>query len=82
MLGVCMTCMGMFGSGFRTGIVVAIIIVHPRVDPPGPTSGSYRVMAGRRLRQSRPYCAVGGIAATYSPDARYANIGVRLVRIR
>ena len=53
----------------------------PRVDPLGPTSGSYRVGRGgnftfgaQRVRSAnRSY---------YSPDDRNGSLGVRLVRIR
>ena len=53
----------------------------PRVDPPGPTSGSVRVIRGgsfdydaQDVRSANRYYR--------SPDVRRADIGVRLVRIR
>ena len=52
----------------------------PRVDPPGPTSGSYRVGRGGSFN----YAAwlVRSASRSYSsPGDRYGSIGVRLVRI-
>ena len=53
----------------------------PRVDPPGPSSGSSRVCRGGGFTHSaklvrsagRDYC---------SPGNRYERVGVRLLRIR
>ena len=53
----------------------------PRVDPPGPTSGSDRVVRGGRFGD-----IAQSVRSAYrynsSPDNRYIFLGVRLVRIR
>ena len=52
----------------------------PRVDPPGPTSGSLRVMRGGRF--SGHAQGVRSADRNYaSPGARHSGIGVRLLRI-
>ena len=53
----------------------------PRVDPPGPTSGSSRVIRGGNVYSSAHF--VRSVYRGYvSPDVRHDGIGVRLVRIR
>ena len=53
----------------------------PRVDPPGPTSGSFRVSRGGHVYYSARN--VRSANRNYdSPDVRGRYIGVRLVRIR
>ena len=53
----------------------------PRVDPPGPSSGSNRVLRGGDFNNNAP-----NVRSAYrinaSPGDRYSNIGVRLLRIR
>ena len=53
----------------------------PRVDPPGPDTGSFRVVRGGNFYYNAQTVRS---ADRYrdSPDARYGAIGVRLVRIR
>ena len=53
----------------------------PRVDPPGPDTGSNRVLRGGSFYN---YAQFVRSAARYdaSPDSRDGDIGVRLVRIR
>ena len=52
----------------------------PRVDPPGPTSGSYRVKRGGAFGDSARYVRS---AARHddSPGLPFYDIGVRLLRI-
>ena len=60
-----------YGSGYYNS--------SPRVDPPGPSSGSDRVVRGGGFN-------VGGFRSAYrgglSPGFRFGGAGVRLVRIR
>ena len=53
----------------------------PRVDPPGPDTGSGRVIRGGYFVNGAQYVR-SARRNYYSPDSRYYNIGVRLVRIR
>ena len=53
----------------------------PRVDPPGPTSGSARVRRGGRFYNSARLVR-SAARDGYSPGGRNPYIGVRLVRIR
>ena len=53
----------------------------PRVDPQGPSRGSARVHRGGAFSSYAPY--VWSASRSYgSPDNRYRNVGVRLLRIR
>ena len=52
----------------------------PRVDPPGPTSGSVRVKRGSHFYH-HAYPMRSADRHDDSPDARGYNIGVRLVRL-
>ncbi len=53
----------------------------PRVDPPGPTSGSNRVGRGGAFSNLAQYVRSAG-RVNDSPDGRYFDVGVRLLRIR
>ena len=53
----------------------------PRVDPPGPTSGSSRVFRGGGFGNNAQYVRAAGRGGG-SPGYRSGDIGVRLVRIR
>ena len=53
----------------------------PRVDPPGPSSGSVRVVRGGVFEDFAQDVRSAN-RGRESPDARYAGIGVRLLRIR
>ena len=53
----------------------------PRVDPPGPTSGSARVLRGGGISDNA-HRVRSAVRTNYSLGARDASFGVRLVRIR
>ena len=53
----------------------------PRVDPPGPSSGSRRVGRGGDFI-GYAQAARSAFRGNLSPDGRYAGLGVRLLRIR
>ncbi len=53
----------------------------PRVDPRGPSSGADRVVQGGSFYSSAQ-AARSAFRYGLSPDARYATVGVRLLRIR
>ena len=53
----------------------------PRVDPPGPTSGSRRVFRGGYSHDGAQYLR-SAQRGMNSPGHRHAGIGVRLLRIR
>ena len=53
----------------------------PRIDPPGPTSGSYRVGRGGGFSYSARDVQ-SAVRYRYSSGLRYDGIGVRLLRIR
>ena len=53
----------------------------PRVDPPGPTSGSSRVFRGGYFYDLAPGLR-SAFRYRYSPGVRDAYVGVRLLRIR
>ena len=53
----------------------------PRVDPPGPTSGSFRVFRGGGFLDFAQG-VLSAVRSYFSPDARLSAIGVRLLRIR
>ena len=53
----------------------------PQVDPPGPTSGSYRVLRGGAFGATARYVRSADRAYVW-PDHRDGLIGVRLLRIR
>ena len=53
----------------------------PRVDPPGPTTGSYRVVRGGYFGHAAQY--LRSASRDYaSPGIRAGSIGARLLRIR
>ena len=52
----------------------------PRVDPPGPTSGSDRVLRGGHLRNYAQYVR-SAFRHYHSPGGRYHDVGVRLLRL-
>ena len=54
----------------------------PRVDPPGPDTGSHRVIRGGYFHSSAQYVRSADRANAGSPGIRYYSVGVRLVRIR
>ena len=54
----------------------------PRVDPPGPTSGSYRVLRGGGVGDGVQRMRSADRLRGDPPDFRAHYIGVRLVRIR
>ena len=76
-----MICTGMFGSGFRIGIVVAIIIARLGWIPWGPDIGSSRVVRGgyfgNDAQDLRSAYRLGLL-----PGNRSYWIGVRLVKLR
>ena len=53
----------------------------PRVDPPGPDTGSGRVLRGGYFDGHAQYLR-SAYRYRYSPGGRYADIGARLLRIR
>ena len=53
----------------------------PRVDPQGPTSGSYRVFRGGSFNSDAQFLRSANRSRN-SPGARDASIGARLLRIR
>ena len=53
----------------------------PRVDPPGPLSGSFRVVRGGYWNDAARYVR-SAYRYSDSPDYRSGGIGVRLLRIR
>ena len=52
-----------------------------QVDPPGPTSGSFRVLRGGAFLNFAQDLR-SAIRYRYSPGARYFGVGARLLRIR
>lgn len=71
------TCMGMFGSGVRTSLV----IIHPGVLPTLPDLCLAHAVCIVVAAGSTTLCfAVRGVEATVPPDYRFNYLGFRLAR--